>query len=60
MPDDPSTTSRGGDFISLEQGYEVRNWTRCFGCTESELRDAVRAVGHSADAVRRYLRQSRG
>ena len=25
------------------------------GCTETQLRDAVKAVGNSADAVREYL-----
>jgi hypothetical protein len=56
MSDDK--TKRGGldrDRISLEEDYEVRDWTRSLGCTEEELRAAVAAVGDSAEAVRAHL-----
>jgi hypothetical protein len=56
MPDDK--TKRGGrdrDLIALKEDYEVRYWTQALGVTKSELIEAVRAVGHSAVAVRRYL-----
>lgn len=56
MSDDK--TQRGGQDrqrISLEEPYEVRDWTQSLGCTEEELRAAVAAVGHSAEAVRAYL-----
>lgn len=43
------------DRISLTEDYEVRDWTRSLGVSEQELRDAVDAVGNSADAVRAYL-----
>ena len=46
--------------ISLEQGYEVRYWTQALGCTEAQLREAVGAVGNSADAVRERLGNTGG
>lgn len=56
MPDDPSKTGSDRKLISLEQEHEVRDWARSLGCTEDRLREAVKAVGHSAEAVRRYLK----
>ncbi|MBU8901058.1 DUF3606 domain-containing protein [Corallococcus sp. M34] len=51
-------TKRGAPdnkLISLGQDYEVRDWCMALGCTEAELRAAVKAVGNSAVAVREYL-----
>jgi hypothetical protein len=56
MPDDPTKTGSDRKFISLEQEHEVRDWARSLGCSEDRLRQAVHAVGHSADKVRDYLR----
>jgi len=42
--------------ISLEQAHELRYWTERLGVDERRLREAVAAVGVSADAVERYLR----
>ncbi|MDR6539783.1 DUF3606 domain-containing protein [Variovorax soli] len=55
MPDDTTQTARDRKFISLEQDYEIRDWATSLGCTEDELRAAVKAVGNSADAVRKYF-----
>ena len=55
MPDDTSKTGGDRRFISLEQDYEVRDWANSLGCTPEQLRDAVKAVGNSADKVREYL-----
>lgn len=41
--------------ISLEETWEITYWTDELGCTEAELRDAVREVGNAADSVREYL-----
>lgn len=41
--------------ISLTEPYEVSYWCTKFGCTESELKAAVKAVGHSVAAVKKYL-----
>jgi len=44
--------------INLEEEYEVREWTRCFRVTETELRSAVQAVGASVAKVRNYLKSN--
>jgi hypothetical protein len=41
--------------INVDEPYEVRYWTEALGVSEAKLREAVIAVGTSADAVRRYL-----
>jgi hypothetical protein len=40
-----------------EDDYEIQYWTKKFSCTEAELREAVQAVGTSAEAVERYLKE---
>lgn len=55
MADDTTKTGVDRRFIALGQDYEVRDWTKTLGCTEQQLRDAVKAVGNSASAVRQYL-----
>lgn len=45
--------------ISLSEDYEIRDWTESLGVGEDELREAVDAVGNSADAVRAYLNHGR-
>jgi hypothetical protein len=56
MPDDPKKTGADRKLISLEQAHELRDWTQSLNCTEAQLREAVKAVGNSAEAVRQYLR----
>lgn len=41
--------------IDVNDPAEVRNWCKSLGCTESELTDAVEAVGTWADDVRDHL-----
>lgn len=56
MPDD--TTNRGAQDrarINLGEEHEVRYWTKALGVSEQKLREAVSAVGVSAEAVRRHL-----
>ena len=56
MADDKSTNpDADGDLITLEDEYEVRDWTMSFRCTEVELRAVVQAVGNSASKVRAYF-----
>jgi hypothetical protein len=55
MSDDKSKTGADRKLISLAQAHELRDWTQSLGCTEQQLRDAVKAVGNSAEAVRAYL-----
>jgi hypothetical protein len=43
--------------VNVNETWEVRYWCKAFGCTEQQLRDAVKAVGVMADDVRRYFRK---
>ena len=55
MSDNTGKTGLDRQLVSLEQNYEVRDWMKSFGCSEEELRAAVKAVGNSADKVREHL-----
>jgi len=55
MSDDKTKTGNDRKLISLEQDYEVRDWTKSMNTTEEKLRAAVEAVGNSAEKVREYL-----
>ncbi|SCK49327.1 Protein of unknown function [Variovorax sp. HW608] len=57
MPDDPKKTGHDRKLISLEEPHEVRSWTEALRVTEQRLREAVKAVGNSAEKVREYLRK---
>lgn len=57
MSDDPKKTGLDRKLISLGELHEVRSWCNSFGVSEAELRLAVKAVGHSADTVREYLKK---
>jgi Protein of unknown function (DUF3606) len=37
--------------ISLSELYEIRYWTKKFGVTAAELRNAIKKVGNSTEAV---------
>lgn len=56
MSDDKTKRGAGDrSRISLNQDYEVRDWAKKFGVTETELRAAVERVGNQADDVQREL-----
>jgi hypothetical protein len=55
MTDNTKATGLDRKLISLEEDYEVRDWSKSLGCTPDELRAAVKAVGNSAEKVREYL-----
>ena len=55
MSDDTHEIVHDRNVISLTERYEVRDWANSLAVTETELREAVAAVGHSADKVREYL-----
>lgn len=59
MPDDPNKTGRDRQLISLEQEHEVRSWCESLDCTQEQLQEAVKAVGHSAEKVTEYLKTRR-
>lgn len=41
--------------VNVNEEWERRWWCKEFGCTEQQLRDAVRAVGVMVVDVRRHL-----
>jgi hypothetical protein len=50
---------RGGQdrrTINLHQDFEVRDWSKKFGVTADELKEAVAAVGNQASKVEEYFR----
>lgn len=57
---DDKTKTGGADRqrISLEQDYEVRDWSEKFGVSEDRLRAAIEKVGNMADDVDRELKGS--
>ena len=56
MADDKTNIgSPDRDPISLGEDYEIESWTKSLGVSESELREAVDAIGNSADKVE-YLK----
>ena len=58
MADDKKQTgSPDRDRINMNEDYEVQYWTQALGVTREQLREAVDAVGPTADAVRRHLGQ---
>ncbi|MDM0014955.1 DUF3606 domain-containing protein [Variovorax sp. J22P168] len=58
MADDPKKTGLDRKLIALNEPHEVQSWTRSLGCTAEQLKEAVKAVGNSAEAVRVYLKKS--
>ncbi|KQY35507.1 hypothetical protein ASD38_02825 [Caulobacter sp. Root487D2Y] len=46
--------------VNVNEPHEVSYWTRKFGVTPDQLRDAVTEVGVSADAVEQALKSRRG
>ncbi|MFD1839097.1 DUF3606 domain-containing protein [Paracidovorax cattleyae] len=41
--------------VNVNEPWEVDYWTKEFGCTETQLRAAVKAVGVMVADVRRHL-----
>ena len=51
--------SRGGQDrkrIDVHQDYELRDWSKKFGVSPDELKEAVKAVGNEADKVEAHLK----
>ena len=52
--------NRGGSDrkrIDVHQDYELRDWSKKFGVTPDQLKEAVQAVGNQADRVEEFLKQ---
>ena len=60
MADDPSNRGPADRTrINVNEDHELRYWTKKFGCTSTELRNAVQAVGLMADKVEAYVKQQK-
>jgi hypothetical protein len=43
--------------VNIHEEHELNYWTKEFGVSEKELRQAVMEVGTSAEAVKKYLEE---
>jgi len=56
MADDKSKTDQADrSRINVNEDYELSDWSKQFGCSPEQLKEAVRAVGPMAEDVRRHL-----
>lgn len=54
---------RGGqdrNRIDVNQDYELRDWSKKFGVSTEQLKEAIQAVGDRADKVEQHLKSTRG
>ena len=51
------TAPQDASKINIHEDYEVRYWTKRFGVTPEQLREAVAKVGTSAAAVETELKR---
>ena len=59
MPDDPKTTGPlDSRKVNIHEDHEVKYWTKEFGVSKEELKMAVMEVGTSAEAVKKYFKNS--
>ena len=58
-PQAADNSFRGHDprMIEIESAAERAYWTKALGISESELLEAIGAVGYSAQKVKDYLKQ---
>ena len=57
MADDKTKVAPGDrSRVNINEDYEVSYWTRALGCTKQELEKAVKEVGVSASAVKKYFK----
>lgn len=56
MPDNKKLTHPlDAKRIDINDPAEVRNWCKSLGCSEQQLKAAVKTVGTSGVAVRKHL-----
>ncbi|MBD8187832.1 DUF3606 domain-containing protein [Pseudomonas viridiflava] len=56
MPDDLTKTGASDrNKVNVNQAHELGDWSKKFGVTEQQLKDAVKAVGVSAEDVKKHL-----
>lgn len=60
MADDKTKTQpQDAKRVNVNEPYELRDWSKKFGCTEEQLRNAVKNVGTSAEKVAEYLKKKK-
>ena len=61
MPDNLQNRS-GSDRqrIDVNEDYELRDWSKKFGVSKDQLKEAVQAVGDQADRVEEFLKRRGG
>jgi hypothetical protein len=60
MADDLSNRGpRDRNRVDVNEEWELRYWCKKFGCTATELREAVKAAGTMADKVEAYLKKQK-
>jgi hypothetical protein len=42
--------------IDVNEDYELRDWSKKFGVTKEQLKEAVKAVGNESDKVEQFLK----
>lgn len=55
MSDDLNKKPLDATRIDVNQEWELDEWSKKFGVTKQQLKEAVEAVGTSAAAVQKYL-----
>lgn len=55
MSDDKSKTGADRQRVSTSEDYELRDWAKSLNTTPEKIKEAVSAVGNSADKVREYI-----
>ena len=50
-----SEDSTSGSMLDVNEPWERRYWSRFFGVSEGELKEAVAAVGSRAEALRKHF-----
>ncbi len=60
MADNKNTVGKPDrDRISLSEDYEVQDWSKKYGVTPEQLREAVKQVGPMASDVEAYLKKNK-
>ena len=55
MDDKSKTGGQDRTRVNTGEDYEMQYWSEKFGCSQEELKQAVKAVGSEADKVEEYL-----
>ncbi|RYX89244.1 MAG: DUF3606 domain-containing protein [Comamonadaceae bacterium] len=55
MSDDKSKTGADRQRVSTSEDYELRDWAKSLNTTPEKIKEAVSAVGNSAEKVREYI-----